>query len=204
MFLPPEEIERCFGKVANVRAYLNQRFPNRHMVALNFAELAQAISDKSQLTVQVCAVAAPGKLVAGTVERYRDGNVLILVKHELADDLLRFVVVKELCHLVIDDEPDWTTNAVKTVKEVKAEFDLARQNGDGVSNPSRTQMSEHLAIVSAVALMYPCETHEADMLKVFNRETTIARIAMEYQMPPWTIELAFTKGEVFELYPIAG
>lgn len=202
MLLPPDEIERAFAKIVLVRAYLAENFPKTHSAALDYAMLAQAISNLARLEVQIYAVLAPGDLVAGKVERYQSGKVVILVKQGLSNDLIRFVIVKELCHLVIDDEPDWSNDAVKVIKEMKAEFDLASINGNGVPNPSRTQMSEHLAVVSAVALMYPCEQHEPDMLKVFKRQTTMARIALDYQLPPWAVELAFTKGEIFSLYPL--
>ena len=201
MLVPQEEIVRAFRKIAEVRAHVSAAYPHRHPAALNYEQLSQAISSLSKLDIRICVVIASGSLVAGKIERYRDGKVVILTKHDLSEDLLRFVIVKELCHLIIDDEPDWTDDPIKVVREMKAEFDLASLNGNGVQNPSRIQMSEHLAIVGAVSLMYPCERHEKDMQDVFDRKTNISRIALEFKMPVWAIELAFTRGEIFSLFP---
>lgn len=162
--------------------------------------MADIIADMYSIDIRLFEVTASGRTVAGNVERYKDNRAVIMVRSQQTEDMLRFVSVKELCHIMLDEEDDWSSDAIATIREMKVEFDLAKTNGDGVLNPSRTQMSEYLALVAAVALMYPCEFHAADKAKVESGEKSIAKIALEHGMPGWAIELAFNHEHIFNRY----
>lgn len=201
MQLPNNEVERTFRKVAAVREHLKRRALEGLQLQLDWRTLADVIADMYKLDIHIYEVTAPGGTVAGNVERYSDGRAVIMVRSRQTEDTLRFVTVKELCHLMIDEEDDWSADPMLTIKEMKVEFDLARVNGDGVANPSRTQMSEYLAEIAAIALMYPCEFHKSDRAKVAADEKTIAKIALEHGMPGWAVESAFNHPNVFGQFP---
>lgn len=200
MQLPVCEVERVFRKVLAVREHLAKRALEGAQNELSYETLADTIADMYRLDISIYVVEAAGNLVAGNVERYADGRAIILAKAQQSEPMLRLVIVKELCHLMIDEEDDWSVDGLATIREMKVEFDLARANGDGVVNPSRTQMSEYLAMISAVALMYPCEYHKGDSEKVAADEKSVARVALEHNMPGWAVELAFNHGDLFEIY----
>lgn len=200
MQLPECELERVFDKVAAVREHLKHRALEGLQPELDWETLADIIADMYKLKINIFEVKASGHFVAGNVERYETGQAVIMVKSQQTEAMLRFVVVKELCHLMIDDEDDWSKDPLQTIKEMKTEFDLARNNGGGVDDPSRTQMSETLALVAAVALVYPCEYHQADFEKLRAGEKTIARIALEHGVPGYAVEMAFEHEDVFALY----
>lgn len=200
MYLPPNELERTFAKVAAVRQQLRARALEGLQPQLDWRTLADVIADMYGIDILMFEVTASGRTVAGNVERYRDNRAVIMVRSQQTEDMLRFVSVKELCHIMLDEQDDWSSDAIATIREMKVEFDLAKTNGDGVLNPSRTQMSEYLALVAAVALMYPCEYHAADKAKVESGEKSIAKIALEHGMPGWAIELAFNHEHIFNRY----
>ena len=200
MLLPSEEVERVFRKVAALRAHLKTRQPGQPDLELDFELMADAPSDMYDLTIEIHEVSNKGQYIAGMVERYTQNRAVILARSQQSDAMLRLVIVKELCHLMIDEEDDWSADGLLTIREMKVEFDLARKNGDGVANPSRTQMSEQLAFVAAVAVMYPCELHQADSDKISEGHTTVAKIALEHNMPAWAVENAHTHSELFGLY----
>ena len=204
MLLPSEEVERVFRKVAQVRAHLPSMQAGHPDTELDFNLLADAIADMYQLKIEINEVASKGRYVAGMVERYADGRAVILARSQQSDDMFRLVVVKELCHLMIDEQDDWSGDGLLTIREMKIEFDVAKKDGNGVADPSRTQMSEYLALIAAIALMYPCEMHAADAEKLAQDTATVAKVALDHNMPAWAVEKAHDHSDIFSLYqPIA-
>lgn len=199
MRIPSAEIERVFLKVANVRAHLRRRALEGIQLQLDWRTLADVVADMYALKISVFEVTASGTTVAGFVERYAD-YATIMVRSSQTEDMLRFVTVKELCHLIIDENEDWSNDGLRTIRETKLDIDLTSINGDGVTDPSRVQMSETLAIFAAVALMYPCEFHAADIEKVTSGQKTVARIALEHGVPGWLVEFAFNNEKIFAYY----
>ncbi len=200
MLIPEVRILPVFKKVKAVREHMNLYHVDGGSHRLSVDTLAKSIADMYALKIELYEVYAPGSRVAGNVERYQNGRAIILVKAELSDAMKRFVAVKELCHLMIDEDDDWSSLGVDTIKEMKVEFDLADKGGEGVSNPSRTQQSEHLAWMAAVSLMYPCEFHVTDKAAVDAKTVTIAKLGLHHDLPPHVVESALAQGHVFSMY----
>jgi Zn-dependent peptidase ImmA (M78 family) len=199
MILQECEIARAFKKVQAVKDYVNlYNVGGCHSLSVD--TLTAAISDMYDLKIDMWEVAAPGILCAGNVERYGDGRCVIMVKVQQSEDMKRFVAVKELCHLMIDEEDDWSTLATDTLRGLKTEADLSKAGGDGVENPSRAQSSEFLALIAATALLYPCEFHAGDRAKLDADETTLAKIALHHEIPPYAVENAHLHAHIFDKF----
>lgn len=200
MLIPNDRIKSVFKKVKAVRDHMQLYNVSVDGMQLSVDTLRASIADMYGLTIEMYEVLATGRHVAGNVERYADGRAVILVKSELSDATKRFVAVKELCHLMIDEDDDWSTAGVNTLREMKAEIDLAAKDGEGVPNPTRTQQSEYLAWMAAVALMYPCEYHAGDRQRLADEETTVAKLGLQHDMPPYIVETALDHEQVFAMY----
>lgn len=204
MLISSADIERAFHKVKAVRDYMKLYHVDGESHRLSVDTLRSSVADMYGLDIELYEVITSSRRVLGNVERYTDGKAIILVKSQLDDATKRFVAVKELCHLMIDEQDDWSSSGATTLREMKVEFDSIKKNGEGVGNPSRSQVSEVLAWFAAIALMYPCEFHAADKARVDNEETTVARLALYHDMPGAALEAAFTNRDIFEIYPCAG
>lgn len=200
MFLEEGEVLRVFEKVKTLRDQIAQYATEGLQPDIGVDTILDRISDIYSLNITMYEVDYAGDTIAGNVERYRDGRAIIMVRSKLPEEMSRLVQVKELCHLMIDEEDDWSNDPLGVIRDMKVEFDLAHQNGDGVLNPSRPQKSEHLAMIAACALLYPCEYHALDMKKVEDGEKTVSRVALEHNLPAWVIELVFTHRSIYGLY----
>ena len=116
MQIPSHEIERTFKKVAAVREHLNKRAVEGLQPQLDWRTFADAVADMYGLDIRVYEVTAPGRTVAGNVERYSDGRAVIMVRSQQTEDMIRFVTVKELCHLMLDEQDDWSADAMLTIR----------------------------------------------------------------------------------------
>lgn len=160
------------------------------MPVLSVMNLHWAVQDIYGLKVEMFEVSFKAEFVGGNSERYDGVRARILVNSNLRHELKRFVAVKELCHLMNDEEDEWSTMGVETIRGLMKERELSRNNGDGHPEPSPALQSEMLAMVGAIELIYPYEFRDADMAKLAAEETTIARIALEHEAPAHIIEQA--------------
>ena len=200
MLINHGDIIAAFKKVRAVREHMQLYHINGSGHQLSVDTLTASIADMYALKIELYEVFATGAYVAGNVERYADGRAVILINSEQSEAMRRFVAVKELCHLMLDEEDDWSTVGTDTLKEMKIEFDLIQKDGEGVCDPSRVQQSEYLAAFAAIALMYPCEFHQADNAKLDGGETTVAKLGLYHDMPPYAIEVALSHWHIFALY----
>ena len=194
------ELAKTFKKVKAVRDYVKLYRVEGLLHSLSVDTLRDVVAEMYGLKIEMYEVFASGYLVAGNVERYKDGRAVILVKSQQSQDVQRFVAAKELCHLMLDEEDDWSSSALDTLREMKTEFDMTAINGQGVQNPSRTQLSELMAMIAAIALLYPCDFHDSDRARVEADELSIARLALNHEMPAYAIEYAFLHPHVFGKY----
>jgi hypothetical protein len=200
MLIPNDEIIRAFRKVKAVRDHMKLYHVDGQSHRLSVDTLKATVEDMYGLSITMNEVVAPGAHAEGAVERYKDNRALILVRADLSDDEKRFVAVKELCHLMVDEEDDWSAAGVETLRLMKIEFDLLAKDGDGVPNPCRAQISEYLAWIAALALMYPCEFHAGDRARLDAEETTITKLGLYHGMPSYQLESALTHPKIFSLY----
>lgn len=200
MWITNADFVRAFRKVKAVRDHLNLYHVDGGAHALSVDSLRASVADMYDLEVELVEVAATTSHVDGLIERYAPKRAVILIKASLSDDAKRFTAVKELCHLMIDEEDDWSVAGVETLRLMKVEFDKVARDGEGVENPCKAQTSEYLAWTAAIALMYPCEFHMGDKARVDAEETTIAKLGLYHSMPGYHIESAFNHPHIFGLY----
>ncbi len=160
-------------------------------------DLHWGVQDAYNLKVDMYEVLFTAEYFAGKVERYADNRARVLVRSKLAEDMKRFVTVKELCHLVIDEQDDWSTMGVDTIKSLLVEWELAANNGDGNPNPSSPLQSEFLAEIAATEFMYPFLYRDQDMAKLEANETDVDKIAFEHEIPAFAVEQALRHHHVF-------
>lgn len=200
MRIPNAELFRVFKKVHAVREHMKLYHVDAAGHRLSVDSLTESIADMYGLMISRWEVFASGSHIAGNVERYADGRAVILINSDLNETMRRLVTVKELCHLMIDEADDWSAVGTDTIDEMKVEVDSYADAGGGVQNPSRVQLSELLALVAALALMYPCEFHEADMQRIADDQTTVAKIGLYHDTPPHMIEWVFRHAHLFRYY----
>jgi Zn-dependent peptidase ImmA (M78 family) len=190
MNIDMEKLAAVMRKVRVVRAHLHQVCHAPQEAVLRIMDLHWAIQDIYELEIEMLEVSFDGEHVRGNVERYSDKRARIFIRAHQPDDEKRLAAVKELSHIMIDEQDDWSTNGVETITGLLTETRLVAENGVGHENPTNPLQSETLAYAAAVELMYPYDYRDADIQKLDVSQTTIAKIALEHDVPPYAIEFA--------------
>ncbi len=190
MIIQPGKLVAALKKVRVVREHLQHHCAAPQEPVLRIMDLKWAIEEVYSLSIKLEKVSFDAEHIGGTLERYSDNSAQIYVRSSQSAEMVRFVAVKELCHLMIDEHDDWSIVAADTIRNLLREWELIAEDGVGLKSPTCALQSELLAEVAAMELIYPQEFRERDQAKLASGETTIAKIAIEHQSPAFGIEQA--------------
>ena len=191
MILSQEKIMETFEKVKNLKEdYCTYSLsPNKNVISIK--DLIDTVARMYNLSIETIAVEFPGKFTRGVLLRYRD-KVIIPVRHNLENSWQNFTVVKEISHIILDQEEDWSFEGVKTITNLLDDYLLM----DKSSNAKNISQSEFLAELAALEIMYPhdCRTH--DLKKIKNNETSKFKIAIQHKIPEVMIVKALSERHI--------
>lgn len=197
MLIEDQKVARVLAKVRVARERHCEMWPPKDSHVLSVMDFHATLQDVYDLKIEMLKVYFSADHVRGKVERFA-GGARILVRASQTPEFLRFVTVKELCHVMNDEEDDWSPRGGETISGLLKEWELLEENGDGHSDPSDPIKSEMLAEIAAIEMMYPREFRGADIQKIANKETTIQKIALQHEVPPYAIEQAHRHHDVLE------
>jgi Zn-dependent peptidase ImmA (M78 family) len=123
----------------------------------------------------------------GLIERYAN-KVIIYVRKNQDEDWKRFVTIKELCHIVIDEKEDWSASGASIIKNLISEHKLNKMTA-----APRAVQSEIFAEIAAIELLYPFNARAADIVALDYGSMTLARIAGYYKIPEAIVERALSE-----------
>jgi Predicted Zn peptidase len=153
--------------------------------ATSVENIQKIVSRMSGMHIRKRVVDFEGSTLRGNEERF-DNKVMIHVRASLSTPWRRFTVVKELCHVLLDDAEDFSTDVVTTIRDL---LQFTGFNG----KESAEIRSEKLAEIMAVELMYPIEFRRGDKAAL-QAGAKIGDLAEKRQIPPIWIERALGDG----------
>lgn len=151
---------------------------------MSIDELQDHICDSFGVEIDLAVVDVENDHVLGFIERYEGGRRarVYLVKN-MGPRQKRLVAVKELCHIAIDVEEDYSTNAIDTLER------MVTVGLDKDAPENLAVRSEHLAEMVAWELLYPFENRQKDKEAMVAGQTTKAALAQQYKIPEHVIEM---------------
>jgi hypothetical protein len=198
MLINGEEITAVLNKVRVAREHLNNSWPPKDAYVFSVMDFHWAVQDIYALQIEMLKVSFAAEHVRGKVERYGNSRARVLIRAAQSPEFLRFVTVKELCHLMIDESDDWSSLGVETVKGLLKEWALTEENGTGHTNPSDPLKSEMLAEIAAIEMMYPRAFRSGDITKIKANEATLQKVALQHELPAYAIEQAHRHHDILE------
>lgn len=144
---------------------------------LSIDRLKVIVSELYAVDIEMYEVDFEGSHLRGMIEVYNGGrNAKIYVRKNQNDLWRRYVAVKELCHVVIDRKEDWSPHVLDTLERliVGDVLGLVEHNG---------ALSEKLAEMIALELIYPHEDRRKDLAKVVAKEISDNDIALAKGLP---------------------
>lgn len=190
MQVSDEKVSECLRKVEEVREYIKRYSIEPLGQILNLADLHYAVQDICDIKIEVSEVPFEGQHLRGATERHQDKKARVLIRMHQTDAEKRLAVTKELSHILLDGDQDASTDGVETIRGLLLDCHLAKDNGIGHIDPTKPLVSEIMAHVVALELLYSDEYRAADKLKLDNGEKTILQIALEHEIPAYSVEQA--------------
>lgn len=121
----------------------------------------------------------PGDQIFGALLRYHNGATIIY-SAELNTCWRRFVIAKELAHLIFDDSRTFTKNPVELIGTLLSGIDPA-------SGANAALTSEKLAAIMAVELLLP-HVERARVVQMKSQGDSPLRIGSTYRVPAKVVE----------------
>lgn len=184
------KIEATFRKVRDIQEFVRQYVLAHDKMPVSVEDTQWAIEEKYTLKIIKELVDFESVHVRGMMERYADGHANVFVKEtQDVDPKLnlfwhRFITVKEMMHLAIDEHEDWSSDGCDTIE------DLIKDHAfEGMHIPRHEIQSEALAEVAAIELLYPMEFRIAD-IKNGTPKTELSAI---YEVPLYVVDRALSE-----------
>lgn len=142
---------------------------------IRLQDFQDIVIQKTELTLKIRLVKWARKFIYGRLMRY-SSHAVIDINAELNQCWTRFVAVKELCHLLIDDEKSFVVCAVDLVNDLL----LKNTAFKGVFGPIR---SEQIAEICACEILMPYTDRKGLSEQLASGNRTAFEIAFQYKMP---------------------
>ncbi|MDX3885558.1 MAG: hypothetical protein QHC65_14145 [Sphingomonas sp.] len=198
MLISHEEIIAAFNKVRVIKEQLDKACPGPQGPVLRVMDLAWVVGDVYDLQINMLEVDFHGEHLKGMCERYGNNTARVFVRANLSLAEKRLVAVKEICHLFLDEEDDWSTVGAETIEGLLTDITLQAQNGEGLAKPPRPLVSESLALLAAHELVYPRMYRDADFEKLAKGTATTASVALQHEIPPYVVGYCYRHHEVID------
>lgn len=181
------KFENALRKVRDVQECIREYLLAHSKLPVSVEDIQYAVEQKYGLKIEKQLVDFEAEHIRGMMERYDDRTAKIYVRkrqHKSEPQnryWLRFISVKELAHLIIDEEEDFSTLGAETIEHL-----IANHAEAAMQLPRDEIQSEHLAELAAVELLYPFEFRQGDL----DKQTPLVDLSAEYEVPAYVIETA--------------
>lgn len=177
-------VERYVAALRAVNEIMDHQFvmcriPN--MIPVSIEDLMWVVGEYAGVEITRHEVSFESAHLSGAFQLYRGGIAKIYVRSGLSNAEKRLVAVKELAHLIIDGEDARSPRGVETIRSLVAP--AFPPNGE--MGPVR--ISEKVAMLIAMELLYPHEYRRADQRQIAEGTQTEASLAMHYEIPSYIV-----------------
>ncbi|RUT34525.1 hypothetical protein EMQ25_00750 [Arsenicitalea aurantiaca] len=186
-----EKFEGTFEKVRVLQEHVRRYSLAPDQVPVSIEDLQWAIEDVYRMKISKVLVDFDAEHIRGMMERYSDGRANVYVRSNQDADpqqnlyWRRFISVKEMIHIAIDEKDDFSPQGSETIEE------LIRNHTLEALKPAKSEIqSEALAELAAFELLYPMEFRARDIA----HSLPLGSLAAHYQVPNYVIERCLEPG----------
>jgi hypothetical protein len=142
------------------------------------------VQTKSNVPIHLWDVSFEGRRIGSRIERYND-RIEISINSSQDDNWKRFCAVKELAHIIIDNEADFSPYGNDRINELLDQGLIGLASG---ANPTgHPTQSELVAEIAAIEILYPAIQISKDLAEhqsaTLSQPLNVRRVALERHMP---------------------
>jgi len=190
MIVESKRLKVLFRKAAQVEAEIRAYVIAGDKIPVSVEDIQSTVGMMYTLTIEKHIVPVNTTYLQSMMLRYANGRIRILVKAALPHDEKRFAVCKEISHVIMDEQEDWSLEVLNTITNLIEVSRLDIQTEGKSTAPNGAIITEKLAAYLAIELLYPHDLREADFVALEKGETSFAKLALRYEIPLKEIETA--------------
>lgn len=178
-----EDLEACLDRAKEIRELYEMYVLHGNVYPKSIDKLIWLISQylEKEVVIRYVDVPAEGSSVKAAFWAMDDGTYQIALLTGMSDDEVRFVLCKELFHVIFDEESRRYISLFAHIEEVTSTFPLEE------GHPNCAASWELLAEIAATEFLFPY----GDRLKAVTtgEPTDYARVASKYGVPRFIVEV---------------
>ena len=175
-----------FEQIRNVQRTLNDYCLAPDKVPVSLDDLKYAIEQEYGTRITHKLIPIRNELLRGMIEMYDDHSV-IYVDSGLSHAWIRYVVVKEMSHHLVNDVEYWTIDPSAIIEHI-----VQDGVGDAQEAAPLDVATEYLTKLAAVELLFPFSLREAARARIAQDEQTLYTTAEWLEMPEHLVEFALS------------
>lgn len=186
-----DKLIRTLVLVRLLEEQIEQFCTDPHRLPVPWQHVVTAVEQYANCAIQVVKPTA-GDLrhLNGTMVRWDDDFVAIVIRAGLSTDDENVTIVKEAMHPLIDTPGDRSADTDATIEKLFTSEFFGAGNGENDHVP--VVQSEHLAMIAACALLVPSRIREKLKADIAAKKTTVAREAITLGVPEHVVEIAIS------------
>lgn len=150
--------------------------------AVSVENIQKIVELMTGIKIEKFLVPSEGKFIRGFTDR-NHSTAQIYIADNQSDEWKRQTTVKELCHILCDNEDEFQPNPKETIEHIIAD------EGKFDEHSTPVAMSERIAEIVAIELLYPLELRDSDLVHL-GEGASISALALTRKVPPRYIEIA--------------
>jgi hypothetical protein len=181
-----EHFAAMFLEVKKVRETLAMYCLAPDKVPVSLDDINEAIFQLYEVKIKTSLVPIKSELIRGMVEIYHR-NATIYIDSALNKAWTRYVSVKETCQIMIVNAENVTEDPGDII-----EYFVHRMTLPAAVEKSAAIISEEVAMIGAIELLFPFELRQAAKDRIINGTDTIFTTAEWLEIPEFLVEFALS------------
>jgi len=157
-------------------------------IPVSLDNLSRAFKECYGITVATERVRTKTFGLQGMVEIYED-HAIIRIAAGLSAHVEKYVVIKELAHVLTTNEENATTDPVQNIEYMVSGL-LFPENGE---EPNQSYLAEEIAKIVAIEILFPEVLRRKARDDIENGRDTIFKLAEWLEMPENLVEIALSE-----------
>ena len=156
-------------------------------------DLKHIIEEMFGVRVTVISVLYESSSIRAAMYRYSDHRIFIYLSSQHSQSMERFATAKELAHIIMDEDENRSPDGAELVEALTTEMVSLEE---GVPIPGPAEVSELIAPIIAIELLYPFSSRQEDAKLLRAGRKTEEQLAAYYDLPVFVIATALSEASM--------
>tara|TARA_R110002110_G_scaffold24313_9_gene91260 strand:- start:3868 stop:4485 length:618 start_codon:yes stop_codon:yes gene_type:complete len=189
-----DKLQTLFKKIQQLKDHQRQYHLDPDRTPVSIDDLIWVVKDAYGVDIEIFEVDFDASHVRGYLERGKE-KACIYLREDQSDFYKRVTITKELVHIVLDEEEDWSVDALNTLQGLLVSYVIGDEDEDNGEHDGPI-ISERLAVIGAAEILFPRDLRAASQREL-NGGRTIKAIALDFNIPDemasWVLSERYTE-----------